>query len=278
MNLIKFSIKSLLAISLLQSTVHAENSSDNNNDPEIIPVALKATGIGLLPKNMIGIGGGYVSSPYRDWNENETQVFPFILYHNENFFIDGGSLGYTVYSEESDAAGFYINLIGNISQRGYETNDSPIFVGMADRDDTAIELGLSTGFITPAGFFEFTVAHDVADAHGGYTADLAYSIPLIDESEAFQLLPYSGVTYYSDDYNDFYYGVRENEATSTRLAYQAKGGVNFYTGISMSYQFNSHWSLLGDIRYQKLNSHIEDSPIIIKDNLTSVFLGVGYSF
>lgn len=275
MNLIKFSLKGFLAISLLQSTVYAVNSTDENIESDTMPVALKATG---MSSNWIGVGVGYTHQPYRDWNESEMQLYPFITYYYESFFIDGDSLGYTLYSEEINGEGFYINLIANISQGGYEENDSPFFVSMADRDDIAVELGFSTGFITPVGFFEFSTTQDVANAHGGYIVDLAYSIPLSGESETFQLMPYLGVTYYSDDYNDFYYGVRENEATITRLAYKSKGGVNFYTGMGLSYQINNRWSLLGDVGYQKLNSHIKDSPIVIKDNIISVLLGVGYSF
>ncbi len=266
MNLLKLGLSGLMLVAFLHVNAQVNADTDNN--------ATRSKLKGLS----IGVGVGHESSPYRDWDENETSALPFISYERGNVFFEGSTLGYTVFEEESDESGYFLALIGNIELGGYKASDSPFFAGMADRDDTAFELGIAAGVFTSIGLFEFTVVQDVADAHDGLIADLSYSLPFGDEQAGYEISPYLGATYYSDDYNDYYYGVRANEATSIRPAYQADGGVNPYIGIGLFYRINAHWGLVGDLRYEKLNSNIEDSPLIEEDNVTSAMLGITYSF
>ena len=266
MNSLKLSLSGLMLVAFLHVSAQVNAGSDNNTSGSKLA--------GLL----IGVGVGHERSPYRDWDESETTALPSISYERGNVFFEDSTLGYTVFEEESDESGYFLALIGNIELGGYKASDSPFFAGMADRDDTAFELGIAAGVFTSIGLFEFTAVQDVADAYDGLISDLSYSLPFADEQAGYEIAPYLGVTYYSDNYSDFYFGVRANEATSIRPAYQADGGVNPYVGIGLFYRINAHWGLVGDLRYEKLNSNIEDSPLIEEDNITSAMLGITYSF
>ena len=80
------------------------------------------------------------------------------------------------------------------------------------------------------------------------------------------------------NFNNYFYGVKANEATASRLAYEVDGGTNIFVGATFIYSFTPQWSLTANAQYEKLASSIEDSSIVSEDNIVSGFMGVTYTF
>ncbi len=226
----------------------------------------------------VGIGAFYVKAPYAQWDGDEITPIPYFTYKKGDFYIDGTGVGYNVLLKENGNTGFYIDVIGSAQVGlGYKNEDSVVLNGMDDRDDIAIELGVKFGHFSEFGLVEFTAVQDVASAHEGFVAEATYSLPLGDESQGIQVVPYFGLSYQSEDFNQYFYGVEQHEARVGRSAYQAEGDVNTFGGLSVIYQLTPKWTLTMNAEYEKLGDEAVDSPIVAEDNVISGFIGINYA-
>jgi outer membrane protein len=91
--------------------------------------------------------------------------------------------------------------------------------------------------------------------------------------------PSAGFVWQSEDYNDYYYGVKSSEARSGRPAYSADDDINYRLGaVAIYQQKTSPWMFIGGLRYDILGDEIDDSPIVEDDNELTAVLGVAYTF
>lgn len=227
----------------------------------------------------VGVSAFYNKLPYQAWDGDEVTPIPYFAYKKGNFYVEGADVGYTMFAQEQRNSGYYFDVIGSTRVGfGYESDDSPALAGMEDRDDIAVETGLKAGYYNEFGLFELSARQDIAGAHKGFVANVSYFLPLGDEAQTYQFIPYVGASYQSDKFNNYYYGVMRNEATASRQAYNADGGTNLYLGATLVYNFTPQWSLSLNAQYETLASSIEDSPIVTEDNMVSGFMGVTYTF
>src|SRR5690606_14516267 len=77
--------------------------------------------------------------------------------------------------------------------------------------------------------------------------------------------PAFGVSYSDSNLVDYYYGVRPDEATAQRPAYQASGAVNYNAGVSVTTAlFFGGMTRLG-VQHHWYGSSISDSPLTDRD-------------
>lgn len=227
----------------------------------------------------VGLGAFYNKLPYQEWDGDEITPIPYLTYIKGNFYVEGADIGYTLLSDQQGDSGYYVDVLGSARVGfGYKNDDSPALAGMEDRDDTAIEAGIKAGFYNSFGLLEVSAKQDVASAHEGFIANITYSLPIENEAQNYQFIPYIGASYQSDKFNNYFYGVKANEATATRSAYEADGGTNIFIGATLVYNLTPQWSLSANAQYETLASSIEDSSIVSEDNIVSGFMGVTYTF
>lgn len=255
-------------------------------------ITIKLAGLGLcgllLPAHAagqstselsVGVGAFYSKSPYANWDGDEVTPFPYLTFRKGNFYVDGTGVGYTLMSQEKTDSGFYLDAIASTQVGiGYKSEDSVALTGMKDRDDIAVELGATLGYYNNFGLFEWTLLQDVASAHEGFVGHVTYSLPLGSEASGVQFVPYLKATYNSAKYNNYYFGVERNEATINREYYRPKAGIDTALGLSVINEFNDRWSIAVNAEYKQLSDEAKESPIVARDNITSVFVGVSYSF
>lgn len=182
-------------------------------------------------------------------------------------------------SHEKADQGFYLDAVASTQVGiGYKSEDSMALKGMKDRNDIAVELGATLGYYNNFGLFELSLLQDVAGAHEGFISHITYSLPLGSEESGFQFLPYVRATYNGEKYNNYYFGVERSEAIVGRSFYHAKADIDTALGLSIYYEFNDSWSLALNAEYKQLSDEAKDSPIVVKDNITSGFIGFNYSF
>ncbi|HYQ71935.1 MAG TPA: MipA/OmpV family protein, partial [Gammaproteobacteria bacterium] len=93
------------------------------------------------------------------------------------------------------------------------------------------------------------------------------------------LQPSAGFVWQSEDYNDYYYGVKNKEAVPGRPAYSADDDFNYRLGaVAIYQQKTSPWMLAGGLRYTFFGDEITDSPIVDEDEELMAFIGVAYTF
>lgn len=78
--------------------------------------------------------------------------------------------------------------------------------------------------------------------------------------------------------NDYYYGVRPEEARPGRPATRLGYGVNLLVGVQGRYEITANWSIVAGIGLTRLSETIRESPVVGNDALLSVHLGAAYDF
>lgn len=253
--------------------------SKTNIITSLFTTALLTTPLSFAQEYKLSVGAGafYSKLPYQGWNGDEVTPIPYLSYKNSNFYVDGTDVGYSLLSKDTPSEGYSLDLVTSVAVGdGYESKDSPFLTGMDDRDDIALETGVKFYYYQAYGLIEMAIKQDIAGANKGLTANFTYSLPI--EGKNYQFIPYIGAIYQNNKYNNYYYGVKNNESTAIRSQYDADGGVNTYIGTTFIYSFNQHWGLTLDMQYQQLSNEIKDSPIVSKSSIVSGFIGVSYTF
>ena len=168
-----------------------------------------------------------------------------------------------------------VSVIGEYLRDGYDESDSKFLKGNGDRDPT---LGVGGQVIwKPNNLgFKFTAVTDVSGNSDGsrVVGDLFYTYKA---SSSLMIKPSASIIWQSDDYNDYYYGVRSRAVNAA--PYKADSDVDYRLGVVGVYQRpDSHWLFIGGLSYKFLGDEIKDSTIVSEDNQFNALIGVAYTF
>lgn len=166
---------------------------------------------------------------------------PVILYEGENFFVRGSNLGWKFI----DNSGLEFAAVGEYLAGGYESGDSDYVRGMSDRDPSFGIGDHATRNPDKPGFKMIAVT-DVSDNSDGQQVrgEIFYKYRTGD----WMFRPSAGFVRQSDDYNDYYHGVKNSEV------------------------------LPAGLRYDFFGDEITDSPIVDEGEHLSAFIAVAYTF
>jgi len=211
------------------------------------------------------------SSPYRG-GDTEVRVLPLISFIGEKLFVTGPRAGYNLFKNQP----LSVNVFAEYKFASDAFEDEKYLEGMKKRRDTVMSGVDASLRFKSVWRLESNMATDILDRHNGQEANLTLS--RLFRFEKFSLTPGAGLVWRSDDYNQYYYGVREEEATPDRPAYEPGSSLDWLMKISTRYALDDDWSILGIARVEFLSDDIQDSPIINKETVTSAFLGLNYAF
>lgn len=232
----------------------------------------------------IALGYGMRSNPLALSDDIPIIVDLDVAWFGERWFFDNGDLGLTV----ADRDRYTVNLVGrfNSDRVFFSKTDSkfisvnnsfgePVLeqVEVPDRD-YAMELGVE--FLTDGdwGYLQVAAFRDVSNTHEGYELQADYSFSLRRQRWLYR--PSFGVSLKSSKLNDYYWGVRENEANSLFPAYRAGAGLNTHARFLTSYQINTRWAFVAVAEYERMNSEASASPIVEERGVFGLFTGFKY--
>jgi len=244
---------------------------------------------------MGGISGVYDQSPIKGNKQSEFEDYLhvsllFDLYY-KGFFMQsnhrrssaatlGGEIGYELIVKDS----WELDIISKTYVSGYEPSDIidnndrdiPTLSGLEDRD-----FGRGIGLRYSRFYQNSVLSIDVASLAplskaNGWVADVFYS----------HLIPYrnwdiylgAGFTYYSAGVTDYFVGVNQDEASSARPIYEPGSGYQAQLEVFAQHPISRNWSFNAGITQSYYSATINDSPLIGKQHLTTVMLGVLYVF
>ncbi|BBB25904.1 MipA/OmpV family protein [Amphritea japonica] len=221
----------------------------------------------------IGAGGSVFKSPYKDFKDDSAPLL-FVEYQGEDLSVGLDGISYRVMGNDNSPLSLYATL-ASVGE-GFDSGDSTFFSGMSDRD-TSVDLGVTAAYQIGEGAVSGSLLHDVSDTHNGFVADVSYSHGFEIAGKAY-LTPAAGIVYMSEDYADYYFGVRDSEATANRAAYKADAAFNPYVGVEMIVPMGESWQLVSNANYIWLGDEVEQSSIVDRDNAWSATLGLAYTF
>jgi outer membrane protein len=213
----------------------------------------------------------YSSNPYKG-GERVWRVLPLLTYVGENFYIIGPRAGYNLIKNRWVSA----NVVAEYIFAGEAFDDSPFLDGMKNRRDTLMS-GVDLNLRGIGKWrLEFSATTDVLGRHEGQEAKA--SIGYGFRGDRWSLSPSLGLIWHSSNYNNYYYGVRSSEATGSRPSYEPGASVEFSAGLFGRFEISDSWAVLASVRGELLSDEIQDSPIVDKETVTSMFLGLNYAF
>lgn len=194
--------------------------------------------------------------------------------------IDGGELGYQL-TVQND---WELDVILKSYIEGYDPsdiiknqkNDIPQLAGLDERDFTGgIALRYSR-FFDNAIFYIDIAAASADDDASGIIIDSFYSY----------LVPYrnwdiyfgAGLTYYDQALIDYYIGIDANEVTPDRPLYSADSSFRAQLEIYAQYPLSQSWSFNAGLTQTFYSNSIKQSPLVDKNKLTQLMIGVHYVF
>ncbi|EJN03572.1 MipA/OmpV family protein [Herbaspirillum sp. YR522] len=218
----------------------------------------------------LGAAAGVEQSPYRGYG-NKTRALPWLMYNGSRLRFAGttadlklGSLGPVSF-----------DLRAKYADDGYEAGDAPVLSGMEERKG-GFWAGAHAMWRNPYADLSLEWLTDASGHSSGQTVKLLAEHRF--KSGRFTFVPYLGANWMSSNYVDYYFGVRQNEATAQRAAYRGGSTTNLLGGLRTDYSLTQSQSLFLDVRMTHFGSGITDSPLVDRSHAAAVRAGYLYRF
>lgn len=213
----------------------------------------------------LAITGRLQSSPYED-KDTHGDVIPLIAYSGETLFLAGTKAGVHLFKNEDWRA----NVYAAYRFAGYDDKDNSV-VGDMKREN-GIDGGFDITRVTSLGDFTFDATSDISSTSNGQVLSLYWS--RYYDHGPWKILPWVGGSWYSADYNRYYYGVEPEEAQPDRPEYYSDETVSFRIGSDIRYRIDHIQYLTFNIEYERLGNAIYKSPIVDEQDIFK--LGINY--
>lgn len=209
-----------------------------------------------------GLSTTFTESPFVD-GDTEVSIRP-IRIGNNPFLISG----ITKTIAQNQHRQIYIGA--GLDDWDYKRGDSSITNGLDDLD-LAVNLRLGTAWkLGQRNIINLDVAQDV-NAHKSIQTKLRYTyVP----NEKFN--GYAELQHLSSKMADYYVGVDADDATITRPEYKAGAAHALKLGVRTQQQLNKKLTLTGELNTTHFDTNITDSPLIEKDVVWGVGVGLAY--
>jgi len=220
----------------------------------------------------LGLGVGSIQKPYRGVGR-ESVVVPILLYENRWVSVAGPVADLKLPSPNS-AISFRLRARYDPGA-GYEAGDSIALTGMEERK-TGTWLGGALLWRTD---LVDVGAEWLGDASGNSKGQRAtFSLQRRFPVGSFAFTPRVEAIWLDRKNVNYYYGVRAQEASAGRSAYEADSTVNARFGVRVDYRIAPRHAVFLDLSTTRLGSEIKNSPIVERSSASSAFVGYSYQF
>jgi outer membrane protein len=235
----------------------------------------------------IALGYGERSNPLIQSDDIPVALDLDIAWFGKRWFFDNGDVGFALVDDEKLTA----NLVGRVnSDRVFfgKTNtrfvqvsavgtplNNPTELKPPDRD-YAVELGVEVLMDGRWGQATFSAYRDVSGTHEGVEVAAEYGYRW--NRGRWSIAPTLGIRYKDAPLNDYFWGIRAEEANAALPAYRAQSGVNWQAGVRAGYYFTRHLKLALSVSHEKLDRSIADSPLVTEDDVVGYFGGLAYQY
>ncbi len=250
--------------------------SPAENSGELVPIANER-----VFSAFVAIGAGV--APEFDGSD-KYEAIPFAIanvkWHGVELQLRGLQARLDLLGDSPWDVGPIVNL------RGKRDDDVKGPVRRLAEIDTAVEGGGFVGYRFGGGpdgqgeiGIEASFLHDVSGEHEGFTATVAVSYAAIRWGQIFANVD-ADATYGDKSYNRTYFGVtRAGSAASGLRAYRPDAGFkDVGAGLTVGYQINERWGVLGRASVTRYVGEAADSPIVKDGSKTAGLFGLAVSY
>lgn len=247
----------------------------------------------------VALGAGQRSNPLHDGDSFPMVILPDFSYYTDSWFIDNGTLGYSLTQDNRFAVSLVMRLnaekgyfqrwfagnVVNMSNSGsllppeVETGESKalktVSVDSVSKRPTAVDAGLQLNWFGEQWQSRFNLWQDISSKYEGQNASLSWSRFWPLAGGQFDL---SATLYWkSAELINTYYGVDETELYYLQ---RYKGRDSWQPELRVGWQkpLTERWSVLSFYKYLKLDDAMTDSPLVRKNSVQTWFIGMSYRF
>ena len=247
----------------------------------------------------VALGAGQRSNPLYDGESFPMLLLPDFSYYTDTWFIDNGTLGYSLSQNDQFAVSLVMRLnsekgyfqrwfAGNVItmnssgsflppevEVGAEKFMNAVSVEHVKKRPTAVDAGLQFNWFGDQWQSRLNLWQDINSKYEGQNASLSWSRFWPLAGGQFDLS--TSLYWKSAKLIDTYYGVGEDE-----LYYLARyqGRASWQPELRLGWQkaLTSRWSVLTFYRYLHLDDAMTDSPLVQDDSVQTWFVGMSYRF
>ena len=210
-------------------------------------------------KLTIGAGAYFQSEPYK---EVSTLLLPSPVIFFDNSIVYARWSRFGIYflgnKKENYSWGFSLTL--QPRTLGYKASDSDYLKGMDDRDAT-FESGLAfSASYHNSTYIEVMLLTDILHKYNSWISQVEIGDTF--KVGNFTFYPTLLLSYQSRKFIDYYYGVKNSEATLSRPAYSPNGGFEFGVQTYIKYPFTKRLSAFFNLKANKIPSSAYNSPLV----------------
>lgn len=235
----------------------------------------------------IALGYGERSNPLIQSRDIPVAVDLDIAWFGKRFFFDNGDVGFTFLDRPLGTASLVTRVNSDRVFFG-KTNTRFVSVGPTGSPLSqpttvnppsrrfAIETGIEYLLDGTWGRMALSGFQDVSGTHQGFDLDLEFAYPAY--GRRWTVEPTLMLRYKSKRLNDYYWGVRPDEANAALPAYRAGDGLNWQAGLRGAYYYSRNLRLVASFNYERLNPAAARSPLVEQHAVLGYFGGFAYSF
>ena len=190
-----------IAATAILSVVGAANAAPFANLPADQNAQL-SVGVNVLATN----------SAYDLEDSYEFRVLPGVFYDNNIIYARGAQAGAYLINDGKNQLSAYAQLAGS----EFDPDDAEGALQGLDKRKASAAAGLTYLRRTPVGGFRAQIATDILGHSDGNIARLTYIGKLTRDK--LTVYPSIGFEYHDDDFNEYYYGVSDDESAETGIA------------------------------------------------------------
>ena len=211
--------------------------------------------------------------------DNDVTIMPQAFYDNNRLYIEGSEAGYYPYKDAQNEW----RLTASYDSRSFDPDDASTAAlkGLDERKWSAM-VGTSYMRITPYGGFKAQLETDALGRSDGTSAKVAHLSRFKAMDDKITIYPELGLQWYNDKYNNYYFGVSEQESLRTGItgikAYKADSSVAPYVNVSASYAISPRWSAFISQHLEYLSDEQKDSPLVDNRVDSKTKIGFNYQF
>ncbi|MCG2584441.1 MipA/OmpV family protein [Massilia sp. TS11] len=227
----------------------------------------------LAIQNSAGLGGILRSEfPAYKGTTLSHDLVPLYMYEGQRVFLHATRVG--VKLTEAPREGMDVFL--DYRFEGHPINNTPSALRGMQRREPGMDAGAALHYRPRWGALDLEVLRDASNKSRGVEWRLGYNLDL--QSGRWHFRPSVVAARRSAALNDYYYGVRPNEALAGRPAYAAGAGTNISYSLYAYYELTQRWRLLAGLTVDDLSDSIRHSPIVADKAQLSGLLGLAYDF
>src|ERR1700682_888884 len=233
-----------------------------NSDPFTGIAAPGGAGIGAFSRSQ--------RSPYRGAG-TQHDFLPMYLYEGERLYFHSHSIGLK-FGAVSSGPRSDIFLRRRFEGSPFARIPDSL-AGMARREP-GIDAGASAQIGGSWGIAFTEVLHDVSGASQGSELRFGYRYPW--RSGRLWLRPHIMLSARNGKLNDYYYGVRPDEASAFRPQYSAGAGIAPEIGLYGAYSLSERWRVLAGYTISRWPASVAGSPIVEQRYMRQLTVGLMY--